>query len=902
MLSPSSHLIAVGILISQLAVGYFDTNDKLLPQIPTTSSSSITINYHPPIPPTVINTNINMARSTSTTTAKAAKSAAATTTTKRTSPRNPVPQGPYNVNEIIQNINKPNSSRLQVNLTSLNKNKNTPNPNISATTDPITTDTAADVSPDSTANQNNSPTSTIDNPTPSNNNNNNSPSNNDNDAVQNNDTTTPPSNNNDAVQQNNNGNNANVAPPLPDGNDIDLMEVDTEEETPTSNKNTTPSVQAPPAATSRSSLRKGTPINKVPNSFAAQTRESLEELRREHAAKRSSDIEHSTIVGAHNETIRVIKDRENMLVKEFVSGDENFSRDYWVEDWLGEYAVYPVVTLGFSTNGSTSAENMNQFATTCCKGLLSELLIVDPNMSIVPLNVTDTTPANAWKKTSDVPKNFTKLTRVIKINGGSWCFDPKSDKPTNDIYASFRLKSTLPLEEVLQAVGFEFKRIGGGMLMKKKHQSLNTETPYMLLFVHNKTEESSVCRDLTDIFKMVRDQLREDDLLPEEYDRDENEREIPFAIRVNGPRMPGEQRKKNNKKDKNFDRLNDQGKKVIHFEVAKEDLAEFSFLAEAAHRMGLDTEYWGKFAKLTACLTNNSPSGDMKLLRRCIQGHLSFHLSTTTVILAGVDNLDATAVLKNPVNGAIIASKSARDMLYKITLEGGGPLFLQIGQRSNGDVEVVIPNSAEAEAKAEMINRQVAAFCTHLWKDQGLPDVFVKKLVERTMCARLIHEIGQCEWDKENQIITTPNDKSDADAIREFEAQEWVKALVDSGATAAKSTKKKHVDPNAAFPFSDDFSVGTIHGNKNVRAETRTTQAADGTPILHLGKKDVINVDDEDDDDEVSVLSSKTTTKGTEAHPTNANESGNATAADESGDSSSTSDEGNEDEPVSDNG
>ena len=68
MLSPSIHLIAVGILISQLAVGYFDTNNKLLPQIPTTSSSSITINYHPPTPPTVTNTIINMARSTSTTT------------------------------------------------------------------------------------------------------------------------------------------------------------------------------------------------------------------------------------------------------------------------------------------------------------------------------------------------------------------------------------------------------------------------------------------------------------------------------------------------------------------------------------------------------------------------------------------------------------------------------------------------------------------------------------------------------------------------------------------------------------------------------------------------------------------------------------------------------------------
>ena len=421
--------------------------------------------------------------------------------------------------------------------------------------------------------------------------------------------------------------------------------------------------------------------------------------------------------------------------------------------------------------------------------------------------------------------------------------------------------------------------------------------------MNNRTEEDSIIRDLQAMFKIARESLSAEDMLPSEYEREEGD-EVKFAIRVNGPRMPGQKRdKKKKKKDNDFDRLQDQGKKAFHFEVAKEDIREFSFLAEYCHRVGLDREFFGKFAKLTACLTNNSPTGDMSLLRRCITGHLSFMLSSTTVTIDGIEDINAVSVLTNPHNNAVIASKSVRDMLYRIKLTSGGPLFLQVYQRSNGDVEGVIPNTAEAETKAEMIKRNVAAFCTFLWKDEGLPDAFVKKLVERGMDARRVHAIGLCTWDKKNQVLTTPDDQSDAEAIREFENQDWVKALVQANnSTATHVTKKQYVDPNAAFPFSDDFSVGTIHGNKATapRPETLTTHAADGTPILHLGRKEVIDVDTEQDD---SSVASNHTTKGTEAHPTNAGKRDDITAVDESNDGSSgSSDEGIEDEPVSGQG
>jgi hypothetical protein len=60
-----------------------------------------------------------------------------------------------------------------------------------------------------------------------------------------------------------------------------------------------------------------------------------------------------------------------------------------------------------------------------------------------------------------------------------------------------------------------------------------------------------------------------------------------------------------------------------------------------------------------------------------------------------------------------------------------------------------------------------------------------------------------------------------------------------------------HVDPNVVFSFQDDFSVGTIHG-ANVKTTTQETVAAPTT-------MEVVEIQDNDDD--VSVLTSKTTSK-----------------------------------------
>ena len=81
------------------------------------------------------------------------------------------------------------------------------------------------------------------------------------------------------------------------------------------------------------------------------------------------------------------------------------------------------------------------------------------------------------------------------ISGGSWVFDRK-EKGNDEVYARFRLKSQDMAEEIVNRVSFEFNCLGGSWLSKKTMQAMETETPMMLLFVCNGTDQSSISTDI----------------------------------------------------------------------------------------------------------------------------------------------------------------------------------------------------------------------------------------------------------------------------------------------------------------------------------------------------------------------------------------------------------------------
>jgi hypothetical protein len=181
-------------------------------------------------------------------------------------------------------------------------------------------------------------------------------------------------------------------------------------------------------------------------------------------------------------------------------------------------------------------------------------------------------------------------------------------------------------------------------------------------------------------------------------------------------------------------------------------------------------------------------------------------------------------------------------MLYKIKLSNKSPLFLQLSQRPSGEVDAVIPNTAEAENMAKQINVQVAAWCHYYWRETNKGgERFFKKLAERAFNAHLNHKVSECVWDAATHAVASPRSLSEMSAVYKFESLDWVKDIVH----AKHNPTKKHVDPTAAFNFEEDFSVGTIHGKNNAIHAATTGKGV--TTAIELS-----------DDDDVSILMSKT--------------------------------------------
>jgi hypothetical protein len=179
-----------------------------------------------------------------------------------------------------------------------------------------------------------------------------------------------------------------------------------------------------------------------------------------------------------------------------------------------------------------------------------------------------------------------------------------------------------------------------------------------------------------------------------------------------------------------------------------------------------------------------------------------------------------------------------------IQLESKEPLFLQLSQRSSGEVNAVIANTAEAELMGERMNVQIAAWCHFYWRDTNPgADQFYRKHSDRAFSWVLLHKISKCTWDPSQKSAFSPRAMSEMSAIAKFKQQDWVKSLMQGNHSS--SSKKKYVNPNVAFSFQDNFSINTIHGANLTPTISRTAPAA--SEMIKIA----------DDNDKISILTLK---------------------------------------------
>ncbi len=152
----------------------------------------------------------------------------------------------------------------------------------------------------------------------------------------------------------------------------------------------------------------------------------------------------------------------------------------------------------------------------CVVALFGEILHVDNTAKIAKISITKDESRYIGSKT-DLPTNFTKLRQYIMISGGRWVFNKKA-KGSNDVYARFRIKSQVNTDKIINRVSFKFSRLGGKNFQKKKHQAMETETPLMLFFVCNSTDQASIISDTKQMLDIELDNIEQNGMLPKEYE------------------------------------------------------------------------------------------------------------------------------------------------------------------------------------------------------------------------------------------------------------------------------------------------------------------------------------------------------------------------------------------------
>jgi hypothetical protein len=221
---------------------------------------------------------------------------------------------------------------------------------------------------------------------------------------------------------------------------------------------------------------------------------------------------------------KVIHNKINKVLKEMKG---NHYIEFHIKDFAGIFSVWPIVESALAPSGASKDKRMNQFVR-CVSALFGEILLVDGKAASAPIHITNDKAEDLITDKSNIPSNFTKLGKWLMMSGGSWVFN----KANNNVYALFCLKSIVPVEDMVTWVSFEFSCLGGSKLYKKQNQTMERETPMMLLFVSNGTNPLSISADITQMPETAYNSIKTDEMMPEEFDYIE----IPkFTLKQNTP-------------------------------------------------------------------------------------------------------------------------------------------------------------------------------------------------------------------------------------------------------------------------------------------------------------------------------------------------------------------------------
>jgi hypothetical protein len=295
----------------------------------------------------------------------------------------------------------------------------------------------------------------------------------------------------------------------------------------------------------------------------------------------------------------------------------------------------------------------------------------------------------------------------------------------------------------------------------------------------------------------------------------------PFAFRKSQPKLPG----LDPAEYAGLSSRQTAARRAWHVETEKQHVHLFRTLIEKAKDFNLFEDLWGKHVLISEVVDFNSSQGDIERLMKEAKKHTCFQVSMSCKTLVGVLDIDAEVAFKVDEEGKEVGGRvSLRNFLptHLRTRDNKSPLLAEMHQRQTAaPVEVVIPNTEEAEAMIGDFNRNAPAFLKFYLMGIGFNEAFVVRLIQASCCPIMLGKMNGITWNKKRLELILPEDVKDKEGLAAFENQEWYFNLKNLRVSPKKG-QQNYTAPEALFNLDADKSVATLHAKNDARRAAAT--------------------------------------------------------------------------------
>jgi hypothetical protein len=272
---------------------------------------------------------------------------------------------------------------------------------------------------------------------------------------------------------------------------------------------------------------------------------------------------------------------------------------------------------------------------------------------------------------------------------------------------------------IISRVTHEFSCAGGFYFQKKQLQCMETVTPFIIYYLYTFNDTATICVELTSLLEEVRQGMQDDLTLSEEF---EYAKTPEINIRRGVPKLPGQP-------GQHFCDYSREMQEARRAHLIKCDVNAIPFLQTLIGYMKeqkLAAPIWGGQVHITKTVDWDSLKGDVSCFIWMLQDHMCYNISAISVEVRGISDLDASAEILCTTTGNILGHLSLRQTLMKyLKLQDGTPMYAELHQCGlQGPVDMVIPNTAAAEAGFEMFNKQPAGYLYHVLPTFGASPPF----------------------------------------------------------------------------------------------------------------------------------------------------------------------------------